>query len=57
MVSIEKLEGGTTMPTFSVSVEVEEDIEPFSVEGIMDYILLRLESQSILRVTNIVRDY
>jgi hypothetical protein len=45
------------MTTFSVSVEVEDDIEPLSVEGMMDYILLRLESQKVLRVTNIVRDY
>jgi hypothetical protein len=45
------------MTTFSISVECESDIEPLSVEGMMDYILLRLESQSVLRVTNIVRDY
>jgi hypothetical protein len=45
------------MTTFSISVEVEDDIEPLSVEGMMDYILLRLESQKVLRVINIVRDY
>jgi hypothetical protein len=43
------------MTTFSITVE--SDVEPLSVEGMMDYILLRLESQSVLRVTNIVRDY
>lgn len=42
------------MPTFSVSVESDE---PMSNEEIMDYILLRLESQDVLQVTNIVRDY
>ena len=45
------------MTTFSITVESESDIEPLSVEGMMDYILLRLESQSVLRVTNIIRDY
>jgi len=46
------------MTTFSVTVEeVDSGIEPLSVEGLMDYILLRLESQNVLRVTNIVRDY
>ena len=46
------------MTTFSITVEeIDSGIEPLSVEGIMDYILLRLESQNVLRVTNIVRDY
>ena len=45
------------MTTFSITVEVEDDIEPLSVEGMMDYILLRLESQKVLRITNLVRDY
>jgi hypothetical protein len=46
------------MTTFSISVEeLDSGIDPLSVEGMMDYILLRLESQNILRVTNIVRDY
>jgi len=46
------------MTTFSVTVEeVDSGIEPLSVEGLMDYILLRLESQNVLRVRNIVRDY
>jgi len=46
------------MTTFSVTVEeIDSGIEPLSVEGMMDYILLRLESQEVLRVTNIVRDY
>lgn len=49
---------GTAMPTFSITVEeVDSGIEPLSVEGMMDYILLRLESQDVLIVTNIVRDY
>lgn len=41
------------MPTFNISVECEHDIEPLSVEGIVDYIVLRLESQSVLSVTSI----
>jgi hypothetical protein len=45
------------LTTFSITVEVEDDIEPLSVEGMMDYILLRLESQKVLRITNLVRDY
>jgi hypothetical protein len=46
------------MTTFSITVEeVDSGIEPLSVEGMMDYILLRLESQDVLIVTNIVRDY
>jgi hypothetical protein len=45
------------MTTFSISVEQADDITPLSDEDLMDYILLRLESQSVLRVTNIVRDY
>ena len=49
--------GGLVLTTFSITVEVEDDIEPLSVEGMMDYILLRLESQKVLRITNLVRDY
>jgi len=46
------------MTTFSITVEeIDSGIEPLSVEGLMDYILLRLESQNVLRVSNIVRDY
>jgi hypothetical protein len=46
------------MTTFSITVEeIDSGIEPLSVEGMMDYILLRLESQNVLRVSNIVRDY
>ena len=45
------------MTNFSISVEVEDDIDPLSVEGIADYIVLRLEAQKVLRVTNIIRDY
>ena len=43
------------MPTFSISVETDES--PMSQEDIMDYIILRLESQNVLVVNNIVRDY
>jgi hypothetical protein len=46
---------GTAMPTFSISVDTDET--PMSQEDIMDYIILRLESQNVLVVNNIVRDY
>jgi hypothetical protein len=43
------------LTTFSITVETDE--EPMSQEDIMDYIILRLESQNVLVVNNIVRDY
>jgi len=43
------------MTTFSISVEPDE--EPMSEQEMIDYIILRLESQNVLVVTNIVRDY
>jgi hypothetical protein len=45
------------MTNFSISIEVESDIEPMSPESIMDYIILRLESGNVLKITNLVRDY
>ncbi len=45
------------MTTFSITVELVDPVMPMNQEAIMDYILLRLESQDVLRVTNIVRDY
>jgi hypothetical protein len=45
------------MTTFSITVECETDIEKLSEKDIMDYIIMRLESQNVLVVTNMVRDY
>lgn len=46
------------MTTFSLSVELREEIDPeLSIEDIMGYIKTRLEVQKVLWVTNIVRDY
>ena len=45
------------MTNFSISVELETDIEPLSEDDIKDYIVSALESHNVLVVTNIVRDY
>jgi hypothetical protein len=45
------------MTNFSISVELETDIEPLSDDDIKDYIVSTLESHNVLVVTNIVRDY
>jgi hypothetical protein len=45
------------MPTFSITVEQETDIEPLSEEDIKDYIIGVIEAHNVLMVTNIVRDY
>jgi hypothetical protein len=45
------------MTNFSISVELETDIEPLSDDDIKDYIVSALESHNVLVVTNIVRDY
>ena len=45
------------MTTFSITVKQVDGGKPLSEEDLMDYILLRLESQSVLSVDNIVRDY
>jgi len=44
--------------TFSLTVtDQEAGSEPMTEQGIIDYIILRLEGQSIISVSNIVRDY
>jgi len=44
--------------TFSISVEdMIAGSAPMTEEEAIDYIVLRLDSQSVIRVTNIVRDY
>lgn len=43
--------------TFSITVKTVEGTAPMSTTAIMEYMELVLESQSVLHVTNIVRDY
>lgn len=48
------------MSNFTFSISVKEEMpstKPMNEQDIIDYIILRLESQSVLMVTNIVRDY
>lgn len=48
---------GIAMPTFSITVELNDPSIPMTEQEIMDYILVRLESQKIVYITNLVRDY
>ena len=46
--------------TYTFSITVSDEVagsEPMSEQAMIDYILLRLESQSVVTVLNIVRDY
>jgi hypothetical protein len=44
--------------TFTLTIQDEVDgSEPLSEQGAIDYIIYRLESQSVIEVLNIVRDY
>lgn len=45
------------MTTFSVTVELNDPSISMSEQEIIDYIRVRLDSQHIVYVTNIVRDY
>jgi len=48
------------MNSFTFSLTVTDQVagsEPMSEQAMIDYILLRLESQSVVTVLNIVRDY
>ena len=47
-----------TKYTFSITVEdVVAGSEPMSEEDAADYIIIRLEAESVMRVLNIIRDY
>lgn len=51
---------GKMSKSFTFSISVEDMIAgsaPMTEEEAIDYIVLRLDSQSVIRVTNIVRDY
>ncbi len=46
--------------TYTFNITVSDEVagsEPMSEQAMIDYILLRLESQSVVTVLNIVRDY
>ena len=44
--------------TFTITVQDEVDgSEPLTEQGAIDYIIFRLEAQSVIEVLNIVRDY
>ena len=51
---------GEMSNTYTFSITVSDEVagsEPMSEQAMIDYILLRLESQSVVTVLNIVRDY
>jgi hypothetical protein len=48
------------MNSFTFSLTVTDQAagsEPMTEQGIIDYIIFRLEGQSVITVANIVRDY
>jgi hypothetical protein len=50
--------GEMTSFTFSLTViDQEAGSEPMTEQGIIVYIIFRLEAQSVITVANIVRDY
>jgi hypothetical protein len=54
------LTGCTEMSNFTFSLTVTDQAagsEPMNEQSIIDYIIFRLEAQSVISVANIVRDY
>jgi hypothetical protein len=48
------------MNSFTFSLTVTDQAagsEPMTEQGVIDYIIFRLEGQSVISVANIVRDY
>ena len=44
--------------TFQITVtDQAAGSEPMTEQGVIDYIIFRLEAQSVITVANIVRDY
>jgi hypothetical protein len=59
-VSATNLTGCMEMNSFTFSLTVTDQAagsEPMTEKGIIDYIIFRLEGQSVITVANIVRDY
>jgi hypothetical protein len=60
MTAIKSRTGCGEMSNFTFRITVQEEIvgnDPMTEQDFIDYIILRLESQSVITVTNIVRDY
>ena len=54
------LTGCGEMNSFTFQITVTDQAagsEPMTEQGIIDYIIFRLEGQSVISVANIVRDY
>jgi hypothetical protein len=54
------LTGCGEMNSFTFSLTVTDQAagsEPMTEQGVIDYIIFRLEAQSVIAVANIVRDY
>ena len=54
------LTGCGEMNSFTFSLTVTDQAagsEPMTEQGVIDYIIFRLEGQSLITVANIVRDY
>jgi hypothetical protein len=54
------LTGCMEMNSFTFSLTVTDQAagsEPMTEQGVIDYIIFRLEAQSVIAVANIVRDY
>jgi len=59
-VSVVNLTGCGEMNSFTFALTVIDQTagsEPMTEQGIIDYIIFRLEGQSVITVANIVRDY
>jgi hypothetical protein len=60
MMATKNLTGCGEMNSFTFSLTVTDQAagsEPMTEQGIIDYIIFRLEGQSVITVANIVRDY
>jgi hypothetical protein len=60
MIAVNLTGCGEMSNTYTFSITVSDEVagsEPMSEQAMIDYILLRLESQSVVTVLNIVRDY
>lgn len=58
--TVENLTGCGEMNSYTFSITVTDEVagsQPMSEQAMIDYILTRLEAQSVIQVLNIVRDY
>ena len=57
---VENLTGCGEMNSFTFQITVIDQVagsEPMTEQDVIDYIIFRLEAQSVISVANIVRDY